>query len=96
MAPFLATVTVKYKDHLKVVPYEGKNVYALRKQLGASVLHAKDTGGNRKVVNDATVKAYINGEPAEDADVVTAGEVLEFAEVPPPVKKPEPPKTEPA
>ena len=75
----LATITVKYGDKTKVVPYEGKNVFALRQQLGASVLHQKNERGNRSPVPVGTVKAYINGEPAEDGDVVTVGEVLEFS-----------------
>jgi hypothetical protein len=78
----IGTITVKYGNNVKVVPYEGKNVYGLRKHLQASVLHQPDKDGKRVNVDPSTVKAYINGLPAEDGDVVTIGETLEFSATP--------------
>lgn len=75
-------ITVKYGNNTKTVPYEGKNVYGLRKKFGASVLHAPDKDGKRANVDPLGVKAYINGVLAEDGDVVTPGETLEFSAVP--------------
>lgn len=77
-----SVITVRYKDNVKVVPYEGKNVFKLRQELGATVLHAPDSQQNRKAVPVHAVKAYINGKPAEDGDIVGLGETLEFSENP--------------
>lgn len=82
MAVETGTITVKYKGNTKQVPYEGKNVYGLRKHLQASVLFEPDKDGKRVNVDPSTVKAYINGLPAEDGDVVTIGETLEFSATP--------------
>ena len=75
MAVETGTITVKYKGNTKQVPYEGKNVYGLRKHLQASVLFEPDKDGRR-------VNVDINGLPAEDGDVVTIGETLEFSATP--------------
>lgn len=76
------TIRVKYGSNEKYVPYEGKNVYGLRKHLGSSVLHEPDKNGKRTAVDASTVKAYINGALAEDGDIVTPGETLEFSATP--------------
>jgi hypothetical protein len=76
-------IRVKYKDHEKILPFEGKNVHALRTQLGRTVLHNTDKDNVRTPVKEGAVKAYINGELADDGDVVGLGETLEFAENPP-------------
>jgi len=78
-----SVITVKYKDRVKTLPYEGKNVYALERQIGSSILHNSEKDGtNRKAVKPGSVKAYIDGMPAEDGDVPGLGQTLEFSEVP--------------
>ena len=80
-------ITVKYKDRVKTLPYEGKNVYQIERQIGASILHDTDKDGRRIAVKPGVVKPYIDGRPALDGDVVGLGETLEFSDVPLEVKK---------
>ncbi len=83
----LATIKVKYKDREKILPYEGKNVWAIGNHVGASILHNTDQAGSRVPVKAGTVKPYINGQLAEEGDIVGVGETLEFAENPPAKQK---------
>jgi hypothetical protein len=85
----LLTITVKYKDHVKVLPYEGKNVWAIENQVGASITHNTDKDGVRVQVKKGTVKPYIDGQLAADGDIVGVGQTLEFAENPPAKQKKE-------
>jgi hypothetical protein len=77
------TFKVKYKDNEKILPYQGENVWKIKTHVLSSVLHGKDADGKRVAVKESKVQAYINGQPAEDGDIVGVGETLEFAEQPP-------------